>query len=280
MSNKGKLLLVPSGGLANRMRSMLSGYVLAKNVNSDLQVVWFKDWGLNALFREIFEPIEQIPLREATMFDHLIYDRARKKNFHITALPQRILFDKIMKEEEVKPLKLAGFPFDDWARGKKCYMSNYMDFGDFPKSLYKEMFKPVREVVELTDGFRNRFSDNTIGLHIRRTDNAISIENSPTALFINKVKEEIDNHDNTMVFLATDSNDVKAEFIKTFGNCIITPMEEASRGDLQGIRGGLAEMYALASTKKIYGSKGSTYSIMAADIGGIEMQTLEISNQV
>lgn len=277
---KGNLLLVPSGGLANRMRSIVSGHVLAKNIGSGLQVIWFKDWGLNAMFGEIFEPLELIPLREATFIDKLLYDRARKKNFYITALPQKILFDKVMEEQDVKPLKLSGFSFEEWARGKNCYMSNYMDFGEFPKSIYKETFMPVKEVNDMINDFCYGFSNHTIGLHIRRTDNAISIENSPTQLFIDKVKEEIAEHDETKVFLATDSNEVKAEFKGIFGNRIITPEAEASRGDLQGIRGGLAEMYALAATKKIYGSKGSTYSIMAADIGGIEMQTLEISNQV
>ena len=75
MNSKGNLLLVPSGGLANRMRSIVSGHVLAKNIRSDLQVIWFKDWGLNAMFGEIFEPLELIPLREATFIDKLLYEQ-------------------------------------------------------------------------------------------------------------------------------------------------------------------------------------------------------------
>ena len=273
---KGQLLFVPSGGLANRMRAIASAYTLTQQTDSDLQVVWFQDWALHAPFRSIFEETPLVAVREATLVDHLIYDRARKKNFFLPALPQRMLFQRHIKEQDVTPLKKQSFDFEQWARGKRCYMSCYQVFGSFPDNLYSQLFHPVKEVMGVVDSYRSQFNSHTIGLHIRRTDNAESIAKSPTELFINKVREEIDQHDDAKVFLATDSTEVKKEFIAAFGTRIITPQEEAWRDSISGIRGGVIDLWTLASTQKIYGSAGSSFSPMAASIGGVPLEIMNV----
>ena len=270
----GSLLFVPSGGLANRMRAVASAYALCKKVDSTLQVLWFQDWALSAPFHSIFEETPLVAIREATILDHLLYDRARKKNLFLPALPQRILFQRHIKEQDVTPLKKQSFDFEQWARGKRCYMSCYQVFGTFPDALYSQLFRPVKAVMDVVDGYRSQFNSHTIGLHIRRTDNAESIAKSPTVLFINKVREEIELHDDTKVFLATDSTEVKREFIAAFGSRIITPKEDACRDSISGIRGGVVDLWTLASTQKIYGSAGSSFSPMAASIGGVPLEIM------
>lgn len=272
----GSLLFVPSGGLANRMRAVASAYELCKRVDSRLQVVWFQDWALHAPFRSIFEETPLVAIREATVIDQLIHDRARKKNFFLPALPQYILFQRHIKEQEVTPLKKQSFDFEAWARGKRCYMSCYQVFGEFPDEHYQQLFRPVKAVMDVVNGYRERFSGHTIGLHIRRTDNAESIAKSPTSLFINKVREETDQHDDTKVFLATDSTEVKKEFIAAFGPRIITPQEDACRDSISGIRGGVIDLWTLASTQKIYGSAGSSFSPMAASIGHVPLEIMNV----
>lgn len=269
---KGSLLLVPSGGLANRMRAIASAYTLTQTVDSSLQIVWFQDWALHAPYHSIFEPTELISLREATWADLLIYDRARRRNLYLPALPQRLLFQRHIKEQMVSPLKQQGFDFEQWAKGHRCYMSCYQVFGTFPDSLYATLFHPVKEVLEWVDNYRGQFSAHCIGLHIRRTDNAESIQQSPTTLFIKKVRAEIDTHADTTVYLATDSNEVKQELRKEFGQRIITPDAAACRNSIDGIRGGLIDMWTLAATQKIYGSAGSSFSPMAASIGETELE--------
>jgi hypothetical protein len=256
------------------MRAIASAYTLTQQTDSDLQVVWFQDWALHAPFRSIFEETPLVAVREATLLDHLIYDRARKKNFFLPALPQRILFQRHIKEQDVTPLKKQSFDFEAWACGKRCYMSCYQVFGNFPDELYSQLFHPVKEVMDVVDSYRSQFNSHTIGLHIRRTDNAESIAKSPTSLFINKVRDEIAQHDDTKVFLATDSTDVKKEFITAFGSRIITPQEDACRDSISGIRGGVIDLWTLASTQKIYGSAGSSFSPMAASIGGVPLEIM------
>ena len=272
---KGSLTFVPSGGLANRMRAIASAYTLTQQTDSDLQVVWFQDWALNAPFHSIFQPVGQIRLREAKGLDFVLYDRARRRNLWLPALPQRLLFERHIKEQMVTPLKKQNFDFKEWARGHRCYMSCYQVFGDFPDSLYSILFHPVKEVMDNVNRFRERFSSHCIGLHIRRTDNIESINQSPTNLFIDKVKAEIDTHADTTVFLATDSDDVKNELRKIFGQRIITPNKEACRSNIEGIRGGLIDMWTLSTTQKIYGSAGSSFSTMAASIGETKFEMVK-----
>ena len=80
----------------------------------------------------------------------------------------------------------------------------------------------------------------------------------------------------TSIFLATDSTAVKKEFIDAFGARIITPQEEACRDSISGIRGGVVDLWTLASTQKIYGSAGSSFSPMAASIGGVPLEIMNV----
>ncbi len=275
MAKKGSLTLVPSGGLANRMRAIVSAYALTKAIESKLKVIWFQDWALHAPFHSIFEPIELFPVREATCYDKIIYDRARRKNIWIPALPQRIIFERHIKEQMITPLKNQCFDFESWAQGHRCYMSCYQVFGSFPDTLYHQLLHPVKEVIQIVDERRSQFSEYTIGLHIRRTDHTEAARRSPLELFIKNIKKEIENNNNCSFFLATDSNEVKSELTSLFGKRIITSKEEALRNNIEGIRGGLADMWTLANTTKIYGSALSSFSPMAASIGGIPLEVVD-----
>lgn len=271
---KGSLVFIPSGGLANRMRAVASAYHLCQEVGSRLRVVWFQDWALSAPFHSIFEQTGLVDIREARCLDLLLYDRARRKNLYIPALPQRLLFERRIKEQMVTPLKNQGFDFSAWARGHRCYMSCYQVFGSFPDTLYDQLFHPVSEITSQVHDYRSRFSPHTIGLHIRRSDNAESIAKSPTALFVDKVREEIESHDDTCVYLATDSESVKQEMLRLFGQRVITPCQAARRDSIDGIRGAVTDLWTLASTQKIYGSAGSSFSPMAASIGGVQLEII------
>ncbi len=271
----GYLLLVPSGGLANRMMAIASAYAITKQNNCDLKVVWFQDWALEAPFHSIFTPPGEVRIDEAKGLDFLVYDRARRKNLWIPALPQKMLFERRIRETEIYKLKLKGFDFSAWMQGHKCYMSCHSLFGNVPDTLFRDLFHPVPEVMDVVSEYRSRFSTHTIGLHIRRTDHVYAISNSPDELFIKKVEQEIEAHGDTTVFLATDNNQVKKTFADRFGKRIITPTEEAARNSIDGIRGGLVDMYTLAATDKIYGSAGSTFSPMAASLGGNDLEILQ-----
>lgn len=274
--NTGKLLFVPSGGLANRMRAMASAWQLAVHTGVKVETVWFCDWALNAPFHSIFEPIENAEMvaREAKAWEQLTLDRPRKRNFRIPLLYQQLRFAQRIDEWQVTPLKNKGFDFNKWAAGKNSYMSCYQDFGHVSNSVYKHLFHPVGPILDEMQGYHEQFSAHTIGMHIRRTDNMESIERSPLSLFIDAAQREIDLHDDTRIFLATDDEGTKTALKAEFGNRIITSSKPAARNSIAGIRGGVAELWMLASTATIYGSAGSSYSVMASKIGENKLKVL------
>jgi len=275
---KGSLLLVPAGGLANRMRAVMSAYNLCRATDSKLQVVWFRDWALNAMFRDIFEPIDagRLSLREAGPTDYLLNDRPRRRNLWIPKLPQMVVYRRRIYEQYVTPLKQKGFDFEAWLDKKKCYMSCYQEFGTFDHGLYKELFRPIPRVIDVSYDYRSMFSHYTIGMHIRRTDNLESVRNSPTTLFIEAGLRELEAHPDLKIYLATDSEEVKHEMRQVFGKRVITPRAAAERGSTEGIRMAVAEMWTLAHTMHIYGSAGSSFSSMAASVGGTGLTVLSI----
>ena len=55
----GKITFVPVGGLANRMRAVASAVMLAGKTKSELSLIWFQDWALNAPFYQLFKPVRQ-----------------------------------------------------------------------------------------------------------------------------------------------------------------------------------------------------------------------------
>ncbi len=277
--NTDKLLLVPSGGLANRMRAVASVYELQRRTGVTLEIVWIKDWALNAPFYEIFKPTELLNIRDASWLDILLYDRPRRRNFHIPRLFQNIIFSRRIDEYEVTPLKQKAFDFDAWAgaRGKK-YMSCYQEFGNVDNSVYRQLFQPVDEIKNGIKTFTDKFSGHTIGFHIRRTDNAESIAKSPVSLFVEAGRKELQDNPETMIFLATDDEDVKREMAEAFGEHLLTQSGAACRSNTQGISGGLIDMYVLSHTDTIYGSAGSSFSVMASRIGNNRLVILEGGN--
>ncbi len=273
---KGSLLFVPVGGLANRMRAVASAYNLALHTGVRLSVVWFRDWAVNARFFNIFEPVKGLSLRDATFSDLLLLDRPRRRNLWLPALPEKLVFQQRINEKYVDRLKHEAFDFDAWAAGKKSWMSCYSVFGNPDDRLYAELFHPVKEVMDKVEAFTDKFSSHTIGFHIRRTDNQESIEGSPLQLFIDAADREITANTNTKIFVATDDEPTKAELRKRFGSRIITAANPASRSSVDGIRDGLVDMYTLARTAVIFGSAGSSFSPMAAKVGGARIEILRL----
>ncbi len=276
--NKSSLLLVPSGGLANRMRSIASAWQLCRKKNASLQVVWFQGWGMHAAFNDLFEPLcaEGATLREATLWDYMVNDRPRRHNLWLPWLPQQLYYrGGIIHEQQVATLRDQGFNFETWLENHQRYMSCYDEFGLFSDEYYAQLFRPNQLVQELISVYESHFGTYTIGMHIRRTDNIDSIRKSPIALFIEKGRQELAAHPDLSIFLATDSEEVKLQMRQEFGTHLITSSQEATRNSVQGIREGLAELWTLSKTHKIYGSAGSSFSVMASRIGGNELTILE-----
>lgn len=267
MKTQGKLLLVPAGGLANRMHAIASAYNMCRRADVAMRVLWFQDWALHAPFHAIFRDSDLIEVCEASLVDDVVYDRPRRRNFRVPRLFQNLLFDQRIDEEQVTALVEQDFDFVQWARGHNSYMSCFREFGTFDDAIYSRLFRPVAQVEEQVERLVSQLGTRAIGFHIRRTDNRRSIENSPLSLFVEAGQRELANCPDTKIFLATDDEPTKRQLTEVFGDRLVMQQAEADRSSTQGIRGGLVDLYTLARTEIVYGSEGSSFSIMAGKIG-------------
>ena len=275
---KRKLLFVPAGGLGNRMRSIASAVSLTRKAGVELEIIWFCDWALNACFCKLFKPFvlpDNVVLRDAAWKDYILFGRPRMKNLGIPRLFQKLLFDSCLYERNITPLRDCKFDFPGWVSGGRVYMASYTEFYPFEDDLLRELFRPVDKIEEKIKRRCDNFSGYTVGVHIRRTDHAASIENSPMSAFYEYLDAERSSCKDLRIFLATDSEEVKSQMRKRYGNILLCSENVADRGTVSGIQDGIIDMYTLSHTRKVYGSFQSSFSDLAARLGNIPLTIVQ-----
>lgn len=283
MRDQRQLCFIPSGGLGNRMRAVASAYLLHSQTGVEVSVKWFRDWALDAPFASLFLPFSEagFSIADARRWEYAVFDRPRRKNLFVPRVFQSLMFGDRIDEQRVTPLKRQSFDFEQWARtgSKRKYMSCYQVFGNPQNQLYPTLFRPTPQVESLIGHYSERFAPRTIGLHIRRTDNQESIDKSPLYLFFDAVDLEVSLDNKVKVFVATDDEPTKRSLVERYGSRVITSEQLADRGSVAGIQGAVAEMYTLSRCAKIYGSAGSSFSVMAARVGNTPLEILEAGSK-
>lgn len=256
------------------MKAIAAALELQKAVGGRLEVKWFRDWGLGCRFGELFEPIsaENFRLKEAGLTDLLLTDRPRRRNLYLPSLPEALLFDKRMDEAATTRGMQTGFDFAAWARGSRVWMSSNVYFmaQEVPTGAF-DVFKPVVKLQRRIDAVALQLKQEAVGVHIRRTDNERSIANSPTEAFVERMRREPES---TRFYLATDDEGVKAELRQAFPDRIVVLPRKADRGSQQGMEDAVVEMFALSRCRRVLGSSCSTYSMTAAMLGRIPLETV------
>lgn len=268
-----KLTLIPIGGLANRFYAITSAIAFCMDYNIKLRIIWFKDKGMGADFHSLFELSEDVDKSNVEVIDakwyHYIYDRPRKRNLWFSKFLQSFLFDKCLYEKDIKcsntilnnvrnnSYVIAWFPF-------------------YPRKTNLKFLRPIPSIQRMIDMTLLKVGKDVVGIHIRRTDNSLSISNSPTSLFIEKMKFEISQDQNVRFYVASDSVEVKNELADYFEQRMISLDVNMERSSEAGIIDALVELYILSSTKKIYGSYASTYSTLAGELGGKKIAILSM----
>ncbi len=259
------------------MKSLEALIALTHDANACATAIWFKDKGLNCSFSQLFQPIDipNLTIKEADIFDYLLNDRPRKKNLFIPFLFQKYRFNCRIYEDDVTRKYFNNFDFRQWLIScKKGYLSACVQFyGGLSTSSFKS-FLPIPELLKRIDKATIDFTSDTVGVHIRRTDNIFAIKESPTELFVQKMKKEIETNPNTFFYLASDSPKEKNKLVDIFGNRIITNWVPTSRDTSEGIKDALVELYILSRANKIFGSYYSTFGEVAATLGKIPYEII------
>lgn len=263
------ITFVPHGGLCNRMRAMASGVFISRKLGCDINFVWKKDNNCFADFSDLFEPVslEGVKIMPSGLFDFYLNPN-RKKNLYIPGLLRKTIFDScITGDFERKDEKI----FSRISGEKVCIMSGYSLSKHFPLN---DIFVPVSDIKESINRLKQRFKSNIVGIHIRRGDNIHSIERNSINDYFSYINEEIKTNHDVSFYLATDSQNIKNELIKSFGEKIIYNDVKLERTSVNGMKDAVIDLWCLASTKKIIGSYYSSFSDIAAEMGKIELRIL------
>jgi hypothetical protein len=267
------ITLVPYGGLANRMKAIDAAMALAHDTNNDLDIIWFRDQGLNCRFNELFQPLDRKGVRiiEGGLRELILLDRPRRKNLFVPRLFQQRQFDACSYGGETTERFYNRFDFRSWATRRKVYIASCVYFYVSEDQPLFNLFKPIPVLQQKIDTVTQQFDEPVVGIHIRRTDNVASIRESPTELFIKRMKQEPEN---TRFYLATDSEEEKNHLRLIFGERIISSPQQANRNTVEGMQAALVELYLLSRTRNLIGSSKSSYSETAAQLSGIQYEIL------
>lgn len=273
--------LVPVGGLGNRFLAISGAITFCRAKSIPLTILWFKDHGLNCDYDKLFtlDPaVKNVTIRNATYADLLLRDNPRRRNFWIPRFFESLIFDKRIywydgtyRPTDTDPQKdtsLDGY--------KNVFMVACNSFWDFEKPL--RWLVPGQAVRRMVDERKQQFAPNTVGIHIRRTDNTNAIRYSPTSLYVEKMKEEVERDPSVKFLLLSDSDEEKENLKQMFAGRILTTTQKAVRNTEEGIIHAFAEMNLLSQTRAIYAGN-STFSALASYLGGVKLHNVDIRDK-
>lgn len=270
------IIVNPIGGLANRMRAIASGIALCNDYDIKIkEVIWPVNEDLFCPFEKLFEPVDNVKIINISSLKQLFYyDEPRKKNLKLSRLFQINRYSgKVINQHPAIINYINSFSNSN----KPLLIQSGLIYYDFTPELYRSLFTPLKELDDMANDRLSSAGTPIIGLHIRRTDNIVSIEKSPTELFIKAMNKEVSENKEVKFYLATDDDQTKKQLKSIFGESkVICSETTASRNTETGIKEALTEMLCLMKCDKIYGSYYSSYSEAAAMLGNKQLKQLKI----
>jgi len=272
------IVFYPRCGLANRMRVIDSAINLCTQFEKPYRIYWLKDSELNCNFSSIWKPIRG--LRESNIallpLFFKLHRRSKLFRFLLSYLDSWHIL-KIFNEMEYEEwLQLIQMP-EKFQAYRHIIVSSFSAF--YPSSVFRtNLFNLKPNLIFKVEEETSAFDDDTIGIHIRRTDNALSIKQSPLSLFEERMNKDLNTNPNMKFYVASDASDIKHYLKDCFKDKVILSNGVLERNTEAGILQAVVELYALSRTSKILGSYYSSFSVMASNLGSISMETIQVEN--
>ena len=287
-----RLIVRPTAGLGNRMRVITSFQILARYLGRGFELCWapsagWSDEDLGDLFENDYP---RVPLDE---FESYSDDGLDLHNGGRIVGP---FSERTWEWREGSGMHqvfdLAAFPVVtysgwhrcDWLLDPATRARLFPNFETDYLATLKE-WNPVPSIRDEVERLSARFGPHTVGVHIRRGDAwgypsaslASQFRRSPDVAFLARMDAELEAEPHTNFFLATDSAATEERFRERYGEALIVnrdkrfvPSVPMRPKDNQ--RDAVIDMFALARTRKILGNNKSSFSRMAAGIGGIRLE--------
>lgn len=260
-------------GLANRLRVIESGLSLAKKLNTKCTIIWDVDTSMVAKFTELFIVSKDLNFKSSIRFKYIrrasrfigFKNKCAKIINFLCGVDEVI--DSLFIHEEIYSKNIS---IIELCKQKTCYFSTYETFFEF--SFNYSWLKPIPEIeVKVLQFLEKIVGRKCIGLHIRRTDNTVSIDQSPDNVFEEAIDFEIKNNNKVIFFLATDDIYTQQKFIRIYGNKIFTNPKKFGRESIQATQDAVVDLLSLSKCEKMYCSYWSSFSETAAVISNGEI---------
>jgi hypothetical protein len=258
------ITLEPTNGLCNRLRAIDGALALARQVSTGLRIVWARTDACGAPFSAIFDPLPGASVVERGLWSNRLLRRVELYSGRHT---------RAIREREMGHLLATGYDFTALAGEPSTFIQTYGRF--FSSARPFAAFVPVAPLAAEVDRLTSAFSAPTLGVHVRRTDNARAIAHSPTSDFVERMERELTANPDTRFYLATDSPEVEAELRHAFPGRIVVRAKAFERTSIAGIRDAVVDLYCLARTRRVIGSYFSSFSHTAAEIGGLPLEIID-----
>ena len=275
------VVLIPSAGLANRMRAVDSAMTVCERIRRPLEIVWTRHPGtLPVRFSDLFEPLSSngVSLHEVRWFETPLYGHLPLRGGHIiTEFVQKAVFGKrrLALSRPVFLMSREGtIPPQFFMADSRVLVNCGCQL--VPTEKRFSMFIPLPALRSRIDAQLADLPAPRLGIHIRRGDHKRSIEHSPTSLFKDAIRRELDSGRFRSVFLASDSAEEKKAIRDAFGPIIVEQDAPLNRVSRAGIEAAVVDLWTLSNCDTVLGSSGSTFAETAAWMGQCRYRTLEI----
>lgn len=273
MNSRGRhrLTIVPMGGLGNRMRVIRSAYIVAQSEDWSVDVAFAENAECHCRFAELFQPIASprgnFCIRPAGFIDAF----PSRRNLRLPHLLRSLVYRRQLYNYSSPGLATAQ---SNLHNSLPAYIATCYEFAGESIAM-QQLFRPSVEVERRTGEIARRFGSYMVGMHIRATDNAEAMRRSPYRLFAEAAQRELSRNPKAVFLVATDDENIRSRFIADFGEKAVTSPYTPSRSTTDGMLNAAAEMFALSRCNKIYGSHNSSFSEIAAELGGKQAEILK-----
>ncbi len=270
------IIVEPCAGLGNKLLGLSSAYAVAQKLNREFVVIWKREVGCNVRAEELFDlPVKVIEISEngyskepvANFMGNLTKDKWRKKATRfldcdeVEEIKAKEGFEGMLKVIEKEPV---------------IYLKSFGPICELDASCFS-FLKPSANIEKKGKQLFSQLNENTVGVHVRRTDHTEAIANSPLSLFIDKMKQELQENPKTGFFVATDDALVKKELREGLPEATLIFNESGiiDRNSKEGLEDAFIEMLSLSRCRKIIGSYNSTFSLIPSYIGNIPLEVVK-----
>ena len=267
------IILEPCAGLGNRLLAIASANKLCKELKQELVIIWKKEGGCNASAKDLFyfDDVKVIEISEngyrkelfATLKGNFIKRKYRKlANAFVPC--EKIDEKKACGQFDALKAEIADFPV--------VYIKSFTNMCEIGKKDFL-FIHPSANITNKGQKVFERINENTVGVHIRRTDHVEAIANSPLELFFDKMQLEIEKRDANF-YVTTDDRTVEKALRDHFPaeKLIFYENKVIDRDSKEGIEDAMIDMLCLSKSCKILGSFNSTFSLIPSIMGGIPLE--------